>query len=148
MLKVGCCVLTLWAGLNLLASGKIIVDTVLKRGHTPAIYLILSESEVNALHPDVLATIDSIAVFANGLNIAFCTVALFLIWRGLVRRRRWSFLALLCGILAAWTAGVAADFIVGNVAIWVSVVSFLFIAIGFFAVAIGWSRAPAMPSGS
>ncbi|MEM7583177.1 MAG: hypothetical protein AAF560_07340 [Acidobacteriota bacterium] len=131
MLKIGCWILTLWSALNLAASLKIVVDTLFRGGHTPALYLLLSESDVQALATDTLSTLDSIAVFANGLNVAFCALALCLIWRGLGRHKSWSFAALLLGFSAAWLAGVAADFVVGTAAPWVNVASFAILFIGF-----------------
>ena len=137
MLRTGCWVLTTWTASNLILSIKIVWDTLLGSGHSPALFLILTETEVDALGPDTLATLDSIAVFANGLNIAFCALALCLIWRGLFRRQAWSFGALLVGFLAAWFAGAAADFVVGTVAPWVNVVSFVILATGFVFSAVG-----------
>jgi len=131
MLRIGCLVLSAWCGLNLLASGYILVDTLLLGGHTPALYLLLSAEEARALGPDALATVDSIAVFANGLNVGLCLIALGVIWFGVYRRVVWCFWTLLAGLAAALGAGIAADAAVGTIRPDVNVISGLILAVGF-----------------
>lgn len=138
--KAGCIVLTLWTTLNLIPSGIIVVSTMFFGGHTPALSLRLSEDEVEALSPDVLATLDSIAVFANCTNVAFCIVALVVIWMGLYRRHRWALWALLAGFGFALLAGVGADYEVGFAAPWVNAISAGILAIGLGLAAVGLFR--------
>lgn len=140
MLLTGCIVLTVWAVLNLIPSITILVNTLFYGGHTPALYLILTKEEVGALAPHVLATLDSIAVFANGLNIAFCLVSLFTVWRGLYRRRVWAFWGLLAGFTAAVLAGVGADYEVHTAAPMVNVISGSLLGLGFAISAVGLFR--------
>lgn len=140
MLRIGCWILTTWAALNLVASLKVVIDTLFLGGHTPALFLLLTEADIQALSPDVLATMDSIAVFANGLNIAFCLLALLVIWRALFNRHRWGFGGLLLGFLVAWGAGTAADGVVGFAAPWVNVVSLGMLGVGFFFAGFGFFK--------
>ena len=142
LLNIGCWVLTMWSVLNLAVSLKIVLDTLVFGKHTPALHLILTEADVEALSEETLATIDSIAVFANGLNAAFCTLALGLIWCSLAHSRTWSFLTLLAGFSTAWLAGVGADFAVGNAAPWVNLISLAIILWGLSLSAVGlfWRR--------
>lgn len=137
MLNIGCWILSVWSTLNLVASLKIILDTLLYGQHTPALFLILTESDVDALSNESLATIDSIALFANGLNVAFCILAIGLVWAALSQLKTWAFFLLFAGFLAAWLAGVAADFAVGNAAPWVNIISLALILFGLSASAIG-----------
>jgi len=109
-------ILTVWSVLNLVLSAWIMTDTLFPGDHTPALYLRLTEAEVNALDSDILATMDSIAVFANGLNVTFCFLALCVIWLGLACRHTRSFPGLLVGFSAALIAGIAADYAVGILA--------------------------------
>ncbi len=142
MLRFGCWVLTIWSALNLFVSLKIVLVTLAYGQHTPALYLILDESDVTEMPAEVLATIDSIAVFANGLNVAFCVLTLSLLWGGLARSKVWSFPPLLLGLFIAWLAGVGADFAVGNAAPWVNVVSLAILALGISSAAFGLFGAP------
>lgn len=136
MLRIGCILLTTWAALNLVLSTAIVIDTIFRGGHTPALQSILTEQEIGELSPEILATMDSIAVFANGLNVAFCLVSLFVIWEGLFRRRVWAFWGLLSGFSLALLAGIGADHEVGNVAPMVNVISggILLLGLGFAAM--------------
>ncbi|MEM7478181.1 MAG: hypothetical protein AAF483_24605, partial [Planctomycetota bacterium] len=140
MLKLGCWVLTVWAALNCMASVKIILETLLLNGHTPALFLLLSSADVKSLSPETLATIDSIAIFANGLNVAFCILALGLVWTGLANKQSAAFALLLAGFTAAWAAGFLADLAVGLAAPWVNIVSFLILGFGLAAAAIGFAQ--------
>jgi len=140
MLKSGCIILTIWSLLNFAASSVILTNTLLGRGHTPAIYLMLSEADVSQLSPKIVATIDSIAAFANGLNIAFCLLSTVVVWRGLFRGTLWCFWALMIGYTAAFGAGVAGDYMVGAFAVQVSGVSGMILAWGLGLAALGLNR--------
>ena len=130
MLRIGCILLTAWTVLNLIPSAAIVISTLFGDGHTPALYLLLTRVEVERLSPDVLATMDSMAVFANGTNIAFCSVSLWVIWVGLYRRRAWAFWGLSTGFTVALLAGVGADYEVGTAAPMVNVISGSILALG------------------
>ena len=145
MLRIGCIVLTAWTVLNLIPSAAIVVNTIFRDGHTPALYLLLTEEEVGDLEPDVLATLDSIAVFANGLNLAFCLVSLFTIWKGLYCRRVWAFWGLLAGFSLALLAGVGADYEVHTAAPMVNVISGGILGLGFAISAFGLFLPPETP---
>ncbi|MEM9645792.1 MAG: hypothetical protein AAF989_12450, partial [Planctomycetota bacterium] len=68
---------------------------------------------------------------------AVCALALYVIGLGLLRRHRWCFPGVTIGLISAWCAGTAADFVVGNAAVWVSAISFMIIAAGLTFVALG-----------
>ena len=140
MLRIGCVILTVWSAMNLIASVVIFVNTLFLGGHTPALYSVLTADEVGSLSSGTLATLDSIAVFANGTNIAFCLVTLPAIWLGLFRRQVWSFWGLLVGFAAALLAGVAADYAVGTVAPEINIVSGMILCAGFAFAAFGLFR--------
>lgn len=135
MLKSGCIVLSLWVVVNLFASIYVVADTLLLGGHTPAITAILSVDDVSRLSSETLATIDSIAIFANGINIAFSVVSLFVIWMALIRKVRWAFWGLLGSFSVALMTGVLADYQVGSAAPEVNVISGVILLAGFMAVA-------------
>ena len=141
MLKLGCWILTTWTALNCLASLKIVIETLLFEGHTPALFLLLSEADVRSLPSNVVATIDSIALFANGLNIAFCIVALGLVWSDFSKLRTGKLSLLLAGFTMAWLAGFMADVAVGYAAPWVNAISLAIIALGFAATGLGLKHA-------
>ena len=149
MLRPGCILLTAWTALNLIPSAVILIHTILGGGHTLALYALLTEEDVGALSPEVLATVDSIAVFANGTNLAFCAVSLFVIWRGLYRRKVWAFPALSAGFTLALLAGVGGDYEVGFAAPMVNVISAAMLALGLSLSAAGMFRhgASADPGG-
>lgn len=140
MLRIGCIVLSLWALLNLLPSAWILVSTTFLDGDSPAIFQILDDHEVAALSAKERTSINSVAVFANGLNIAFCSTALFLVWFGLARRLRKVFWCLVFGFGMAWLAGALGDSVLGTVHPEISLASggILLVGLGFAAVDLFW----------
>ena len=137
MLKLGAVILSIWGGLNLLPSSGILVLILFQNKNAPALSVLLSEEEISGLSSDLLATVNSIAAFANGLNVAFCLLFLFAIWRGLNRKIEWVFWALLLSTVFALLAGIAGDYIVGTKFPEVNVISGLILAVGFICSAIG-----------
>lgn len=114
LLKIGCLVLSLWSALNLLASLLVVLIPVVFFGEiAPALIDSLSDSEVLNLNDSVVRNANGIAVFANGVNIAFCSIMLIAIWHGLYRRVKWVFWALLLSLSLISFAGFAADYVAG-----------------------------------
>ncbi|MCG8461415.1 MAG: hypothetical protein MI919_34465 [Holophagales bacterium] len=102
----------------------------------------LSPDEVGELDAELLATVDSIAAFANGMNLGFSLLGIAIVWLGLHRRARWAFWVLLAGLAAALLAGVAGDFLVGRVAPQVNRISAVSLAAGFVCAGLGLLRHP------
>lgn len=140
MLQLGSLVLSFWTVLNLIPSLAILVNTLLLGGNSPAIYQVLDHEEVELLSTKVRASINSVAIYANGLNVAFCLLALFVIWFGLYRRIRWAFWALLAGFTSALFAGTAGDHVLGLVHPEINILSAILLAVGFLLVAMGLFR--------
>ena len=131
MLKLGSMLLSLWSVLNLLPSTWILVSILFRGGNAPGLTGVLTEPQVRALGREALAAGNSIAVFANGLNVAFCLLFTVVVWQGLVRQSAWAFWALCASALVALLAGVGADYVVGTRFPEVNVVSGLLLAAGF-----------------
>ena len=131
MLKLGSMLLSLWSVLNLLPSTWILASILFRGGNAPGLTGVLTEPQVRALGREALAAANSIAVFGNGLNVAFCLLFTVVVWQGLVRRSAWAFRALSASALVALLAGIGADHVVGTRFPAVNVVSGLLLAAGF-----------------
>lgn len=140
MLRAGCIFLSCWALLNLGLALSVVVSTVMFDGDSPAIFQILDESEAAALTAKERTSINSVAVYANGLNCAFSVTALFVIWCALRRRSMWAMYCLMLGFGSALIAGVAGDFVLGTVHPEVSIISAALLTFGFAVTAIGLFR--------
>ena len=130
MLKAGCVVLSVWSVLNLIPSSWIVVSILFRGGNAPGLYALLTQDQVRALAPDVLASANSIGVFANGLNVAYCLLFTIAVWKGLAQRIEWVFWALLASGIFALVAGVGADHTVGTQFPEVNLISALLLAVG------------------
>ncbi|NKB89583.1 MAG: FtsX-like permease family protein [Acidobacteria bacterium] len=131
MLKAGCIVLSAWALLNLLPSAWIVFSILQGDLNAPGLYALLTPEEVAALAPDALAGANSIGVFANGLNVAYASLFLVAVWRGLARGVAWVFWALIGSAGLTLVAGIGADVVVGGQFLWMNVLSGLILAAGF-----------------
>ena len=137
MLKLGAVILSIWGGLNLLPSFGILVLILFQNKNAPALSVLLSEEEITALSADAIAAVNSIAAFANGLNVVFCLLFLIAIWKGLNRKVEWVFWALLISSFFALMAGIAGDYVVGTQFPEVNVLSGLILVVGFICSAVG-----------
>jgi hypothetical protein len=137
VLKLGSLLLSLWSVLNLLPSAWILVLILLREQNAPALSVLLTEAQIRGLGHEYLATANSMAVFANGLNVAFCLLFTIGIWKGLAGRVRWVFWALLASAFVALLAGVGGDYVVGTRFPQVNVVSGLLLGAGFACCARG-----------
>ena len=126
--------------MNLIPSAVILANTMFLDGNSLAIYQILDDEQVEALSTDVRTSINSIAVYANGLNVALSLLALFVVQRGLNKRVPWAFWSLLVGFTTAFLAGAAGDYVLGTVHPEISIMSGAILAFGFVCSAIGLFR--------
>lgn len=131
LLRTGCIVLSIWSGLNLLASLFVVIIPVVIGGETaPALLDSLSDHEIQSLNDGIKRNANGIAVFANGINIACCTLIFFAIWKGLYQRVRWVFGALLVSLSLMVIAGTVADYVAGLPHPEVNMISGTIIAVG------------------
>ena len=137
MLKLGSIILGLWNVLYAIAALAFLVIMMVQGKNTPVLTIRFSEQEIAAMSPALLDTINSISIYANGLTVALCTLALLVIWKGLSRRNHWAFWALVLSMSAAFLAGLAGDYVSGANYYDASIVSAVILASGFAATAIG-----------
>ncbi|WP_299531667.1 hypothetical protein [Ulvibacterium sp.] len=136
-LKIGSIVLSVWSGLNLFPSLYVVVGILFLGEHPPGLYAILSAEDIQSMSPDMLATVDSIGLFANLSVVALNALMLIAIWKGLINRVLWVFWALLVAFIFALLAGIAADYAVNFAFPEVNLVSALILALGFIFSGIG-----------
>ena len=138
MLKLGCILLTLWSLLNLLASLFVVfIPVVFLHKNVPALKDSIESDEIHSLSAQTVDNINSIAVFANGVNIAFSLLMLFTIWFGLYRKAEWVFWALIPSLLMVLVAASAADYVAGLLHPEINLITGVVIFAGLFCCAIG-----------
>ena len=139
MLKIGSIILSVWCALNMLPALGIVGYVAFGNIH-PLLPARFSEAEINAISPNVLDTINGMAVFANGHVVALCLIALIAIWKGLNKKVVWVFWALLISMTAASLAGFAAGYVDRTHYYDPSIISALLLAAGFTCAAMGLFR--------
>lgn len=137
MLKTGSIIITIWSSLNFLPALYVVIGILFLGNHPPGLYAILNEENIKSMSPEILATVDSIGLFANLSVVALNLLILIAIWKGLNQRILWVFWALLAAITFAILAGVAADYAVGYAFPEVNIASTLILVTGFVFSAIG-----------
>ncbi|MGH1538820.1 MAG: hypothetical protein ACRBHB_00225 [Arenicella sp.] len=141
MLKIGCIILGLWSLLNLIASLVVVLIPVILLGeNAPAVLESISERDINRVDSNIVNNANAIAVFANGVNVAFGMLSLSAIWCGLFQKIKWVFWALFSSLTAMWLTGIAADFVVGIRHPEVNIASGLILATGLICSAIAIFR--------
>jgi hypothetical protein len=112
MLRLGCIVLSVWTGFQLLlALGIVIAMTVLGH-HAPALTILFLPNE--PIETRALATIDSLAILGNSLIVAYCAAILVMTWAGVRRGVRWAFFAVAGSLLFVQFAGFTSDVPLGG----------------------------------
>ena len=143
MLRSGCIVLSLWSLLNLIPSAVIVVSSTFWDANTPAIGQILSAEEIRSLTPSERASLNSVAVFANGLNIALALATISMIWFGIMRRQKWAFYATCLSLSCAVMAGALGDRLVGYTHPEISLISAAILMVGAVLAGFGVHRTDA-----
>lgn len=136
-LKIGSIVLSIWSSLNFFPSLYVVVSILFLDKHPPGLYAILNAGDIQSMSPEMLATVDSIGLFANLSVAALNALILIAIWKGLTNRIVWVYWALLTASIFALLAGVAADHAVNFAFPEVNMISALILAIGFIFSGIG-----------
>ncbi|WP_425236141.1 hypothetical protein [Ulvibacterium sp.] len=136
-LKIGSIVLSIWSSLNFFPSLYVVIGILFLGAHPPGLYAVLVAEDIQSMSPDILATVDSIGLFANLSVAALNALILIVIWKGLINRVVWVYWALLIASIFALLAGIAADYAVNFAFPEVNLVSALILAIGFIFSGIG-----------
>ena len=136
-LKIGSIVLSIWSSLNFFPSLYVVIGILFLGKHPPGLYAILNAGDIQSMSPEMLATVDSIGLFANLSVAALNALILIAIWKGLNNRTVWAYWALLVASIFALLAGVAADYAVDFAFPEVNLISALILAVGFIFSGIG-----------
>ncbi len=139
MLRLGCIVLTAWAVLNLIPAAYIVIATTFWDVDSPAIGQILSADEVRALADKERISINSVAVYANCLNVGLSVAMCMVIWFGLAHGLRWAYWTVCLGLGLAVIAGALGDDVLGTVHPEITLISALIFLAG---VALAWCGLP------
>jgi len=78
-MKVGRVLLTLWAGLNILAAAMVTILTLATRT-SPALLLVLDADAISRIDSRALAVVNAQAALANPCIIGFCVLVLAVVW--------------------------------------------------------------------
>jgi hypothetical protein len=122
--------LSLWAGVNLALALAILVRLLALHGHAPALDILFDRADLAQLDPRALATIDGLAVFANGIAAAFCALVLALVWLPLRRGERWALVAVAAATGFVQLIGFACDAFFGHKNLAANTVSAVVLASG------------------
>ena len=137
MLRAGCIILTIWALLNLILALYIVFSTTLWDIDSPAVGQILSQAEISSLTAKERTSINSVAVYANGLNIALSLTVTLTIWFGVYRGMKWAFISTCMGLGFAVIGGALGDYVLGTVHPEISLLSAAILIVGGVLAGVG-----------
>lgn len=136
---IGAVLLTCWLGLNLALALGILVAVIALGRHPPSLELYVEAGVRSTLHPQVLALVDGLAVFANACAAAFCALGLVVTWRGVLPGLRWALPSLSMISVLLLACGFASDACLGSPNLAVNVGSSMVLGGGLLACALGRS---------
>ena len=115
MLKRGSIVLSIWSGINFCLAFLILTIVVFFFGASPLPAMVFERSEIARLDAKVISALNCLTILYNSCDVALSVLALFIIWSGLNKGKRWAFWALLITIGFAEILAFVASAEVGNV---------------------------------
>lgn len=113
-LKIGGTLVSVWTGFNLLLAVAILIAITAFGRNAPGLSILLTDEEIQQLHPNVLATMNGIAVLANACIAALCMLALVVTRTALQVRARWALWSLAGALGGVQTFGYVSDAYFGH----------------------------------
>ena len=92
--------------------------------------MMFTEPEIRRLDDKVYAVVNAQAAFANPCIVALCLTVLLLVWKGVVRKARWAFWALVGGLVPLQAFGFVSDEFLGHHNIVANVTSSVVLIVG------------------
>jgi hypothetical protein len=115
MLKRGSIVLSIWSGINIFLASLILTIVVFHFGNSPLLAMVFDKSEIARLDAKVISALNCLTILYNSCDVALSVLALFIIWSGLIKDKKWAFWALLITIGFIQLLAFVASAEVGNV---------------------------------
>lgn len=128
-LKAGAVLLSVWSGLNAIVASTVTALTLAGRS-PPALLMIFTEPEARHLDSKVISVVNAQAALANPCIVAFCILAVVVIWKGLVHQSRWAFFALAGTLVPLQAFGFVSDSFLGHHNIAANITSTVLLAAG------------------
>ena len=130
MLKRGSIVLSIWSGINIFLASLILTIVVFLNGNSPILVMVFEKSEIARLDAKVISALNSLTILYNSCDVALSVLALFIIWSGLINRKKWAFWALLITIGFVEISAFVASAPIGNARWQVNVVQSALYVVG------------------
>jgi hypothetical protein len=115
MLKKGSIVLSIWCGINIFLASLILTIVVFHFGNSPLLAMVFEKAEIAKIDARLISALNCLTILYNSCDVAVSVLALFIIWSGLIDRKRWAFWALLATIGFLEILAFIASAEVGNV---------------------------------
>lgn len=133
MIKSSCIILSIWSVLNIIASLVVVLlPVIFSDGTAPALVENISPNNVAEINNNILLNANSIAVFANMLNISCSISILYIVWTGLINAKKSALITLFIILSIILFAGIAADYVSTNYHPMVNMISAVILYGGLF----------------
>ena len=121
-MKAGAVLLSIWSGLNAVVASAVTVLTLSGRS-PPALSMVFTEPETRRLDGKVISVVNAQAALANPCIVALCILVVVVIWKAVVRKARWAFLALAGTLVPLQAFGFVSDGFLGHQNIAANIIS-------------------------
>lgn len=95
MFKTGSTILSVWSAINLLLAALILASVVVFRANSPLLVMVFQRSEIAALDPRVIASLNALTILYNSCSMVVSVMVWIIIRRNLANGQKWAFWTLL-----------------------------------------------------
>jgi hypothetical protein len=95
VIKTGSSILSAWSAINFLLAALILISVVVFRANSPLLVMVFQRSEIAALDPRVIASLNTLTILYNSCSMMVSVMVWIIIRRNLANGQKWAFWTLL-----------------------------------------------------
>ena len=136
MLRIGCIILSIWSGIQFIASVMSLAASFIGK-YAPMMKMVFTDEEISSIDSKVLGVTKALAINHNTGATIFSLFSIIIIWFALNNGQKWSFWGLLILGLFSHIIWFLSDSLIGNKSLVVNVILLLIFVIGISLSGIG-----------
>jgi len=139
MLRLGCIALTIWGGIQLIASALSLAASVVGR-YAPIMKMVFTDQEIASYDPKILVVTKALATMHNTGATLLGILSLIMTWCGIHHGQKWAFWSLFAVGIIAQGMWFLADSMIGNRTVAVNIALTALFACGIILAGYGMYR--------
>lgn len=136
MLRIGCIVLSIWSGIQFIASVMSLTASFIGK-YAPMMKMVFTDDEIASIDTKILGVTKALAINHNTGAAVFSLFSLIITWFALNNGQKWSFWTLLFLGLFSHVNWFLSDALIGNRSLVVNIILLVVFVIGISLSGIG-----------